>query len=230
MFYMLSRLKVNLYLLSCIVLLLGFGVQAQAQKKLRSGVITYKLVLESGDPSVEMLEGTEVKWYFMGKKSRMDMTMLGGMLALTTISDMDHPDEVKLLLDMMGQKLEVALPRDKAAQMQMLPLLEGEATLTKERKKVAGYKCRKAIITLPDGSLMEYWLAKKISPKENVMTAQVPKLKGRGMPLEFSVSQQGIDLQFRAIAVSGEVDTSHFEVPEGYRKVTPDELQQLLGH
>ncbi len=221
--------KKNLWLLLCVVALsLGVVAQAQAQKKLKSGVITYELIFDSDDPTEEMLQDMEVKLYFMGKKSRMDMTMLGGLLTMKIISDIDHPDEVKFLFDMMGQKLEVAMPKDEAAQLQMLLAAEGEATLTREKKKIVGYKCRKAIVRLPEGSLMEYWLAKKINPDENVMTAQLPELSGRGMPLEFTVNQEGVELQFRAVAVSGEVDPSDFEVPEDYRKITPEELLQLL--
>lgn len=215
--------------LLCVVCSFAFLSTTQAQKKLKQGVITYELVSDFDDPAMEMLKGTEVKLAFMGKKSRMDMTMMGGMLAMTTISDADHPEATKLLFDMMGQKLEVEVTPDEAPDMQLLPKASGDAVLTKERKKIAGYKCRKAIVKLPEGGAVEYWLAKKVNPADNPMTAQVPALKGKGMPLEFKVNQGGVEMVFRATSVSGEVDPSMFKVPEGYQKVTAEELQKMMG-
>ncbi len=202
---------------------------SQAQKKLKQGVITYELVSDFDEPGMEMLKGTEVKLAFMGKKSRMDMRMMGGMLSMTTIADADHPEATKLLFDMMGQKLEVEVSPDEAPDMQLLPQAEGQAVWTKEKKKIAGYKCRKAVVKMPDGGTAEFWLAKKINPADNPMTAQVANLKGKGMPLEFKVNQGGVELVFRAKSVSPEVDASMFEVPEGYQKVTAEELQQMMG-
>ncbi len=202
-----------------------------AQKKIRAGTITYEIVPDENVPGMEMFQDSEVRLTFQGNQVRMDMRMLGGMIQMITLSQADKPEDVRLFFNMMGQKFEVTPESEdeEASDISILPQAEGEVQWTKEKKKVAGYKCRKAVIKTPDGGLLEYWVARKVRPPVNPMAANLPEMKGKGMPLEFTADQQGVRITFRAVSVSGEVDPDAFKAPEGYKKVTEEELKELLG-
>jgi hypothetical protein len=48
--------------------------------------------------------------------------------------------------------------------------------------------------------------------------------------LEFSLVQQGLNMNFQASLVSKEsVDNKLFEVPEGYKKMTQQEMMKMMG-
>ena len=48
--------------------------------------------------------------------------------------------------------------------------------------------------------------------------------------LEFNLLQQGINMNFQATLVSLEkVNDRQFEVPDGYKKLTQDELMKMMG-
>ena len=51
-----------------------------------------------------------------------------------------------------------------------------------------------------------------------------------GFPLEFTIDTgMGIGMTFTAQEVDGKVDAANFVIPEGYKKMTLEELQEEMG-
>ena len=80
-----------------------------AQKDLSDGKIMYEITeLNSDNPQAAMLKGSTISMFFQGEKQKMDINMMGGMVRVQTITNSKNPDASTVLMDMMGQKIELA--------------------------------------------------------------------------------------------------------------------------
>jgi GLPGLI family protein len=184
------------------------------------------------DPQTKAMLPTEAVSYFKNKKSRMEMTMMMGMTN-TTISDADAGTAV-ILMDMMGQKYAVST--DKAATDKESKELESKAkvSVSNETKVIAGYTCKKAIIEFPseknpkEMSKMTVWFTKEIDLTKGYVKGPMGKIDGS--VLEFSMNEGPMAMVLSAKdVVKVKVADDKFVVPDGYKKVTQDELKQMMG-
>jgi GLPGLI family protein len=98
---------------------------------------------------------------------------------------------------------------------------------TDETKTVAGYTCHKAEITVTGKDGQSY--------TTNVYyTEDLPSYSGsrdqfqglKGFPLEYTMSQQGMNISIAATNVSKQsVTDDTFTVPSGYKLMTAEEMQ-----
>jgi hypothetical protein len=137
-------------------------------------------------------------------------------------------------MDMMGKKIQIAGLDDEAMkQNPMMSMASGGQDLDfkvnkKDKKKIAGYKCKKATAKLPQGVEMEVYVTKKITPKNSMMQKALGGLEG--FPLEFSINTgMGISLTFSAQDVTGDLASDAFNIPDGYKKMTMEEFQKEMG-
>lgn len=184
------------------------------------------------DPQTKAMLPTEAVSYFKNNKSRMEMTMMMGMTN-TTISDAEAGTAV-VLMDMMGQKYAVST--DKAASEKENKEMESKAkvTVTNETKMIAGYKCKKAIVEFPseknpkETSKMTVWFTKDIELSKGYVKGPMSKIDGS--VLEFSMNEGPMSMVLSAKeVVKTKVSDDKFIVPAGYKKVTQDELKQMMG-
>ena len=95
---------------------------------------------------------------------------------------------------------------------------------TGETKTIAGFKCKKAIITMQgedEGELLteEVWYTDEIPNSNNDYRSL------KGMPLEFSMNISGVKMTFTTTDVKREaVDASMFTVPADYTITSPDQM------
>jgi len=115
-----------------------------------------------------------------------------------------------MLMDMMGQKLKLDISPESLGE-EAGDDVDPEITYSKETKNIAGYKCKKAIVTIPaDGETPaisnEVWYTDKIQGGHN----QFKTLKG--FPLEYVTDMNGMTVTVTAKNVSKEnVSKSMFE-------------------
>jgi GLPGLI family protein len=150
-------------------------------------------------------------------------TMMGAQIV---ISDTKNNTSV-LLIDMMEQKMAIDMPspteEEKAKQVQP------KYTYDNKTKKIAGYKCKHAIMTIEDEngeeSEMDVYYTEEIPASAN------DKLKGlKGFPLEYTISPQGLIMTVTAKSVSKEkIKDAEFEIPEGFTKMTMEEFKAAMG-
>lgn len=160
----------------------------------------------------------EATMFFKGSAMRMEMP--SSMMTTTVIS---VKEEVTTLMDMMGNK--IAMKSDKAK------MAEGnkdvKVNVTKEMKTIAGYECRKAIVSGKEGDSMEIWFTDKIKMNNNWNTTY----KGvDGALLEFSMKGGAADILLSAREVKlGPLSDDLFKVPSDYKLMTQEELMQMMG-
>ena len=196
------------------------------------GKIAYKINIK-GDfsPQEKMMLPSEAVVYSKGEKSRMEMSMGFGM-STTTISNSKSGHSVSLM-NILGSKYAIesnGKDSDKDAEDF---IKNTKVEVTDESKTIAGYNCKKAIIYITDPKSkevtpMEVWFTKEIDI-DNVYV-KGPFQKIEGAMLEFSLEQQGMNMNFQANLVSKEsVDNKLFEVPEGCKTMTQQEMMKMMG-
>lgn len=210
------------------VLLIAIGTFAQTNE----GRVKYNIDFNSSDPQMQaqfaMLKGSTLNMFFTPEFNRVEMNM-GMFMTNKTIVDIAKKETVVIMDGMMGKKAIKTTAETTPEE----PAFEGEVEVTTETKKIAGYKCVKTIITLEDGSVVNYWTTEELTASTEGNRFANKKVKG--FPLEFEVAAQGMTMTFTAIEVEkglkkyNKKDLFTTEIPAGYEIMTEEELQRMSG-
>lgn len=132
--------------------------------------------------------------------------------------------ESHILMDVMGQKIDIFLSKEE------LEAAEEETSDTKVEelkgvKTIMGYKCKEALITNQEtGDTQRVFYTKKLE----IDHKDFKTLKG--FPLEYYTTQQGMEIKMTVTKITKKkLPASHFEVPDGYERMTMDELNKMMG-
>jgi GLPGLI family protein len=203
-------------------------VNVSAQKAFE-GTVTYAISFEgSGLPpeALTMLNGAEAITHIKGDKRRTDMNM--AIQSTTAIMD-TKTKQIVTLMDIMGQKY---LIRMNEADIKKEDEKAPETTIKylDETKMIAGYKCKKAEVTVKtkEGKeeVVNVYYTDEI-PSAELKTAY----KGlKGFPMEYMINQGGIKMTFTAKSVSKDpVPDTKFDIPkEGYTETTMEDFQKSM--
>ena len=222
-----KNIQMKKTVLALSLILIG-AINSNAQKKSNfEGVVTYSISFEgSGLPpeALAMFKGSETITYIKSDKCRVDMNM--PTQSSSFIMDNKNKNIVSLM-DIMGKKFLIKMDAsDIKKEQETTP--ETAIKYTDETKTIAGYKCKKAVVTIKngEGKVMDVYYTEEI-PTNDIK----PVYKGlKGFPLEYSVNQGGMEMKFTAKNVSKvSVADSKFEIPtEGYTVTTIDGLQKAM--
>ena len=202
-------------------------VSTQFYAQTKTGVVTYEMTMPDNEEMAAMGTNT-IKISFDEKSSATQLDMMGGMISVKTISmDKNNPKETRMLMDMMGKKYEVTGEAEGFANTDVASLKDAESVTydKKATKEILGYKCYKALVTMNSGVVNTFYITEAIA----VQSLPADKLKLTGFPLEVEVNSEKGKVVLLATVVDKAPSASCFTVPEGYKKVTQEELQQELG-
>lgn len=202
-------------------------VSTQFYAQTKTGAVTYEMTMPDNEEMAAMGTNT-IKISFDEKSSATQLDMMGGMISVKTISiDKNNPKETRMLMDMMGKKYEVTGEAEGFANTDVASLKDAESVTydKKATKEILGYKCYKALVTMNSGVINTFYVTDAIA----VQSLPADKLKLTGFPLEVEVNSEKGKVVLLATSVDKAPSASCFTVPEGYKKVTQEELQQELG-
>ncbi len=202
-----------------------FSTQFYAQTK--TGAVTYEMTMPDNEEMAAMGTNT-IKVSFNEKSTATQMDMMGGMISVKTITaDKNNVKDTRMLMDMMGQKFEVTGESEGFGNTDIGSLKDAESVTydIKDTKVILGYKCYKANIKMTNGTTGNFYVTDAIA----VQTKETDKLKLTGFPLEIEMNTEKGKIVLMATAFDKEPSATCFTVPEGYEKVTQEELQQKLG-
>ncbi|MCX6282860.1 MAG: hypothetical protein NTW31_01275, partial [Bacteroidetes bacterium] len=163
-----------------------------------------------------------------GNNSRNESTSaMGNMIEITNY---DKKFTVTLL-DMMGKKLAIKKTLEEITNdlgKQPKPSIQ----VTSETRDIAGYKCKKAIITLEkDGkkSSFDVWYTSELGGKEsnfgNPLYQDID-----GMLMEFSFQERTLTMKYSVAKVEKKaLSDSIFEIPADFKLTTQEELKSMFG-
>lgn len=203
---------------------------SRAQKTPFTGTIVYDV--KPGDELPDMAKAMapkSVTYKFSNDKQSMKLSF--PLMEQVTIFDPANR-VARILMDLLGQKMVID---QSAAELEDLKKQQGETIgvkETNETKTIAGYPCKKAVITrkTTDGkeiaSTIYYTNAIDVS-KFSLFSA-FPEIKG--IPLEFSMKTGQMDFLITARSITKEsIPPSEFVVGPDYRQVTVEELKKFFG-
>jgi GLPGLI family protein len=221
----------KLVIYSTALVMMAAAMVAQAQDKLKEGKATFEISYpdaeEMNDQMLAMMPKESVT-YFKGSKRRAEVqTSFSNMVMI------EDPDkkESYMCIDAMGKKTAV---KSTEADMEKTKAEMGEydVKLSDETKKIAGYTCKKAVVTMKkDDNTFDVWYTPDL-PYDN---ASRHGWKGvEGFPLEFTLEQKamGGNVKTKLICTSvkkAEVSDDMFKVPEGYTVMTREEAKKQWG-
>lgn len=201
-------------------LLLILFVSASAQKKFSEGTISYDVVINTGSDkpkNADFLDGTTVVNYIKGDKSRTEMVSPLG--TLTTIYD-GSKNSIVILKDIGEQKYMITLtPADwKDANKKYDGI---SFTYEDGEKMILGYKCKKAIARLQDGTTYTVWYTQDLIPENKNFQYETKTLPGLAMEYE-TVNSKGEKTTYTVSKINfNPVPVSKFDLPKsGYRVMT----------
>lgn len=197
-----------------------------AQAQISEGSVTYAVTMEGLPPEqASMMKGMELTMMFKAKKSRAEFS--SAMMTTTSVND----DNGSLtLMDGMGQKTFVKMSKadlEKDAKK----VAEPKITYIDEKKTIAGYECKKALVEVKDkkGEVQKVtvWYTEKLPYTSGGKMNQFKGLKGA--PLEFDAAQGPYKMKFSATKVSlSPVADSQFTLStDGYTEMKKEDLQKM---
>ncbi|MFN2457441.1 MAG: DUF4412 domain-containing protein [Chitinophagaceae bacterium] len=205
-----------------ITLLLMLSVHGMAQKKFSEGTISYDIVINTGSDkpqAADFFDGATSTVYVKGNKSRTEMVSSLG--TQSTIID--------------GTKNSISILKEYGEQkyiIQLTPANWKEAnkkhenvsfSYSDEAKTIIGYKCKKAVGKLSDGTTFTVWYTTDLLP-ENLEFQYVNKsLPGLAMEYESAVGSLKVTYTISKVDFNP-VPASKFDLPKsGYRIMTYEE-------
>jgi len=194
------------------------------------GIITYKITYPDSKFTENQLAMFPKVFTvsIKGTKSRTDLVMSG----MNSVEITDYSDKTSVsLINMMGQKYAI---KQTTAEIEARMASEGKATVehSDETKVIAGYPCKKVIVTVNnDGakSTFEAWYTSEfgstLSNFNNPLYKEID-----GALLEFLMKNREVTMKFTATSVEKKkIQAKEFDIPSDYTLTTQDELKSKFG-
>lgn len=227
-----KNMRKKLFSALAVVALSALSLNAQ----IKEGSITYDMKMEGLPPEqAAMMGDMELKNSFKNDKTLSEMSSM--MFSSQTCID---EKGLTMLMEQMGNKIAIKQTKEEmekeAAKVKDKPA-DPKIEYLNETKTIAGYECKKAIITMvgkdKKEEKMEVWYSDKFeNPNIEGKGRGQAFMKGlKGVPFEFSNAQGGMKFTMIAKAVSTDpVDDSKFNLStDGYKIMTMDELKAMQG-
>jgi hypothetical protein len=194
------------------------------------GIITYKISYPDSKFTESQLAMFPklVTVMIKGTKSKTEyQTNMGNQ---TEISD--YAEKTKIaLINMMGQKYAI---KQTAEEIEKENAKEPKATveMTNETKTIAGYLCKKAVVTQSDNGTKTTFdvfytsdLGSKVVNFDNPIYKEID-----GVLMEFSMKTPQISMKFTASSVEKKtIAAKEFDIPADYTLTTKEELRTKFG-
>jgi GLPGLI family protein len=188
------------------------------------GTIQYEIEYEDLNDQMKQMEAMLPKEMTVQIKDGYSKTTqpnaMGGETVV--ISEIQSGESITLM-DMMGNKVALRTKAEDLKEKQEEADVEIE--YLDETKEIAGYDCKKAIITAGDGSEIVVFYTEEL-PSANVGN-QAQQIDG--FPMQMEISQEMFTMISSVSSVEkGKVKKIKMEVPEGFKEMTQEELQNMM--
>ncbi len=206
-----------------IVLTLFLSLYSRAQGP--SGYIKYNMSYTESSMTKEELEmmPAETEMWFKGDLVKLRMPMGMGMQSDVLILK----DKVVLLMDLMGNKLAMESTKAEVEKENSDTKKAVVKLIAGETKNIAGFDCKKAMLSTPGEKDMIVWYSDKIKSNGS-WYFQMSEIKG--FPLEFSMKTGEMSVRMTAKEVRMEnVGDTEFAVSSDYKLMTQADMMKMMG-
>lgn len=214
-----------------ILLGLSILISAFSFSQIKEGKINYSISLSGSSEEMQgyaqMLNGSTATIYFKPSLTRVDMSM-GSMVNIVSITNSNTSKSLTLMTGMMG-KMAIPSSLDEASKMNKQKLPNFKIEKTNETKVIAGYTCKKAILTDESGSVNIFWYTEDISfdtKGQNAIYSVLP-----GVSLEYTTTINGMSMTFTTLSIETTLANADslfdMTVPAGYTVKTLEEMSKM---
>ncbi len=166
--------------------------------------------------------------YVKGTSTRNEtMTPMGNVVVVNNIDKKFSAT----LLNMMGKKMAIKKSMDEISK-EISNQTKPGIKLTDETREIAGYKCKKAILTVSaNGSQTNYeiWYSDELGGKETNFGNPIYQ-DIEGMLMEFSLRERSVSMKYTVTKVESKtLADTYFEIPADYQLTTEAELRSMFG-
>ena len=212
-----------------LILFLFLSVSLIAGKPF-DGVVTYKITYPDGKLTESQLNMVPklMTVSIRGSKARTEMNVGGGLV----VEILDYMAKTKIaLINMMGQKFAIKQTKQEI-EKENADQPKGTVNVTSETRAIAGYNCKKALVTTDDDGVKttyEVWFTEELGGKDANFDNPVFK-DVNGVMLEFTMKTPQATMKFSATGVERKsVSAKDFEIPGDYTLTTQEELKTKFG-
>ncbi len=201
-------------------------------QSIKEGVITYNVEFVDIDPGGLMgtMMPKEIKEYFKESKVRVDFNIGKGIMKLIYIAD-SKTESIIYLFEVFGKKY--------AARYSEEHILKERATMpkfsfnfTKETKDIAGFKCKKVMITeLENNTTTSIFYTKKVNADNPNWHTPFHDVDGFifEYPVEYQLSKHKFNLKLYATAVDkSTLNDELFSIPSDHQIVSKEEIDEMI--
>ncbi|CAA6813897.1 MAG: Unknown protein [uncultured Aureispira sp.] len=226
----------NFFALGLLCLSLSAPTFAQKNKSkiIEEAHVQYTVTADGGMAAV--LTGSKVDLFFTADHAKIVGDVMSGLVKLD--GRFDHKKKTGLLLlDMMGEKQYMELDDESieksADESEVINQKPPKIEYIQKYKDIAGYKCQEVRMTLEESpNPIIIYVTEQIKPS-NLENTAIMKFAGlKGFPLAWEGDYEGVKFSVKATDVfldrlSKKIFSS--KVPDGYTKMTGEELQNMGG-
>lgn len=208
-------------LLVVLSLLLTTNSVAQSPSGYIKFAMSYAETGLSNEELAMMPEETEM--WFKGDLVKFRMPMGMGMQSDVLILK----DRVVLLMDLMGNKLAMETAKSDVEKQNNATNKVTVRTIDGELKIIAGYNCKKAILSTPGEKDMIVWYTDKVKSNGS-WYFKMSEING--FPLEFSMKTGDMSVRMSAKEVRmEEVGDVEFKVSPEYKVMSQEDMMKMMG-
>jgi hypothetical protein len=193
------------------------------------GVIEYDITYPFLDPNSMIASGMPGKAFlrFKDNNTSNDMSGMMGMINITYIANLKKK-QVEQRLTLINKKYasEVSAAELKKFNDSYISSIEEGTRFI----KIAGYKCREAIVKLTDGKEAKVYFTNDIGI-DSANWAN-PYCQITGVLMDFDIERYGITMHWKAKSVQAQsINDNYFNIPADttqYKKIVFTELEKIL--
>ena len=203
---------------------------AKAQKTPFLGTVVYDVTI-AGDVPEQAKSMMPTEMTMKVSPDKMVTVIHSSMMDIKNI--FDAPAQVSnMLMDMMGQKFNIKNSAADLADQKKKMGIEMTVKPSTDTKKIAGYNCKRAIVTIKTNQSAEQtfdcYFTDDFDVSKFNFGNQLPDVSG--LALEFTMAQGPFSLKMTARSVKKEnIAASEFVVPADYKQVTTEQLKTMFG-
>lgn len=227
--------KRTLFILLLIIIALGaflyFYNDGAMYKKLAGqditeGIIEYDITYPKLDPNSMMISGMPDKAYlrFKDNNTSNDMSGMMGLISITYIAN-HSKKSVQQTLTLINKKYASNIPDEDLVKLN--DSYVESVDKGKNKKEIAGYKCKEAMVKLKNGEQTTVYYTNDIGISNPNWSNPYNKIDG--VLMDFQMERYGIAMHLVAKSViSQKVDLEAFEISSDHKVIPYAELEKIL--
>lgn len=215
--------------LSFVILFLQLCACGSNLGGIKEGVIEYDITYDDSILSDNLLSSMLPKKMEMKFKDDKTFTEFKVGMGIITAGFLCDPEvkSISTFFHVMGGKKLICVTDSVEVDEELEKRPRVTVKYVDELKEIAGYKCKKAVITDSDNLSYDIYYTDEIKIKNSNWWTPLREVKG--VMLEYRIKQKNIEMRLTASKISGEeLEKSDFAVPPDYERLMCDSMPEIF--